>query len=452
MPGGALLVATGSDAEQRATVPWRAVVAADETNRSWSAFFDQLEGEPEWIVADRASAIWKAAAARWPNAVRFACAWHLAKNLTEAAYRDGVFHAGTHFAPAIRSAFHSQADWIALADLAEQHRALNVLSWMVDNEALIERQIVLREQFPDRPRSNGAAERAVAQIDQRLGRRRRNFRNAARLNTVVGLMTVDLRGAADPLTFTRLVREAIAGSHAPRLHDGDGMDRGAMVNDPDAPAAGSIATLLLTGKLSRQTANRRYWVDAKTSSVQRHADTLNAERVRQGLPLIEVRISKGGVAAVPVRGKLLTEFPEFAAEWAADLNGRGPADIKAGSAASKVWWRCRAGHTWQTTVADRLVRLLRCERCATKRADATTSLAAVHPGLLASWNGVGNLPLKPESIKSTYQRTVSWLCLAGLNHPPYRASIAKRRKDAIPCPLCRRMRSARPGRTRAAGG
>jgi hypothetical protein len=445
MPGGSLLAATGIDLEQRQTTPWRVGIGADETHRSWLDFFDQLEGEPEWIVADRASAIWKAVEARWPDAQRFFCAWHLAKNLTDAAYRDGVFHEGTDFEPVIRAAFHSTAEWEALADLAEQHRAENVLVWMLENEQLIVKQIELRARFPDRPRSNGAAERLVAQVDERLGKRRRNFRNAGRLNTVVGLMAVEMRGDADPLTLARVVRDAIESGNAPRLLGDPGMDRGALVNDPTATSVGSIASLLLSGGQQRKAANRAYWVGAKTTSVQRRADFLNAERARCGLPLIEVKLSKGGVAAVSVRGKMLTDFFEFADEWATDLNGRGPDGVKAGHYAEKVWWRCEAGHQWQAKVSDRITRLLRCRRCSTTRADETNSLATIHPGLLAAWHDERNHPLDPHAIKSTYSRRVFWKCLAGLDHPPFGSSVAKRLKDEPPCPLCRKMRPPRSG-------
>lgn len=443
MPGGSLLVAAGTDLEQRQTTPWRAGIGADETHRSWLDFFGQLEGDPEWIVADRASAIWKAVEVRWPHAQVFACAWHLAKNLTDAAYRDGVFHEGTDFAPVIRAAFHSAAEWEALADLAEKHRAENVLLWMIENEKLIGEQIELRARFPDRPRSNGAAERLVAQVDDRLGKRRRNFRNARRLNTVVGLMAVEMRGDADPLTLARVVRDTIESGSAPRLLGDPGMDRGAVVNDPTATSAGSIASLLLSGGQQRKAANRAYWVSAKTTSVQRRADFLNVERARRGLPLIEVKLSKGSVAAVSVRGKLLTDFFEFADEWATDLNGRGPEGIKAGHYAEKAWWRCEAGHQWQAKVSDRITRLLRCLRCSTKRADETNSLATVHPELMASWDDERNQPLEPHAMKATYPRRVVWKCVAGFGHPAYSASIAKRRKDGQACPLCRKMRPAR---------
>jgi hypothetical protein len=42
----------------------------------------------------------------------------------------------------------------------------------------------------------------------------------------------------------------------------------------------------------------------------------------------------------------------------------------------------------------------------TKRADETTSLAAVHPHLLAAWDDHANLPLSPHTIRATYGTAV----------------------------------------------
>jgi hypothetical protein len=139
---------------------------------------------------------------------------------------------------------------------------------------------------------------------------------------------------------------------------------------------------------------------------------------------------------------MLTDFPEFAVEWDTDKNGRGPEDIPAGHTATVSHWKCARGHRWEAKVGDRIIRLLRCRRCVTKRADETTSLVAVHPQLLAAWDDHSNLPLTPHTIRATYGTAVIWRCMAGLGHPTYKASIKKRFKDAVPCPLCRKMRPA----------
>lgn len=442
MPRGGLLAAAGTDLEQRKAMPWRLGLLPDETHESWLAFLERLDGEPEWIVADRAEAIWKAVEIRWPKAQRFYCAWHLNQNLIKAAYRDGVYFEGSAIEAATADALRTVEAWETLADVAERERAENVLVWMVDNEVIVRRQIELRAQFPDRPRSNGAAERLVAQADERLGKRRRNFRNARRLATVLDLMTLEMRGQADPLTYARLVREAIDAHTPPVLRGDPHMDRGALVNSDAPTGVASIASMLIGHGLLKQQGQRDYWVAAKAQSVQRRADELNAERARRGLPLIEVKTSPSGIPSAVVRGKPLTWFFEFADEWATDKNGRGPAGLAAGSGAKVWWWRCAAGHEWKARISERVIRLVRCQRCVTKRTDEESSLAGVYPELLASWDDERNRPLTPQTIKATYPRRVSWRCLAGLDHPEFSASIAKRRKDEPPCPLCRRMRPA----------
>lgn len=147
--------------------------------------------------------------------------------------------------------------------------------------------------------------------------------------------------------------------------------------------------------------------------------------------------AKAGVHPSRRRARCSQSHHEFAGESDAAKNGRGPEGVGAGFYATKSWWLCERGHSWEATVSDRLIRLLRCQRCVTSRADESTSLATVHPQALADWDDQGNQPLTPQSIRSTYPKVVSWRCLAGLSHPVYAASIGKHLRDKVPCPLCR---------------
>lgn len=443
MPGGALLAAAGKDQDEEVTRLWRVGLGGDETQHSWLSFFDQLGGEPEWVVADRAKAIAAAVAARWPNATVFACAWHLRENLTSAAYRDGVYHELSPFVAAIDGAAHSVGEWERLGDMAEARGAANIKVWMSDNDALIRHQIDLRTQFPKRPRSNSPAETAIKTIDGYIGKRRRNFRNAQRLATVLGLMTAHVRQVGDAASYAREIHDFIAKEGRPDL--GAGMDHGAFVNESPTSKP-SLALMLMKAGGVAIDAKRASDVSAKARSVQKTADGFNLERTRLGLPLIEVRITKGGTASVSVKGKPLTFYFEFADEWDTAKNGRGPDGIPAGHAATVSSWICASGHTWDARVSDRIIRLLRCQRCVTNRGDESKSLAAIHPHLLAAWDDEANRPLDPRTIRATYSKVVQWQCLEGLGHPRYGASISKRRKDDVPCPLCRKMRPAREDR------
>ena len=245
LPGGALLAAAGRDEDEGIARAWRVSFAGDETHHSWLRFFEELPGDPEWVVADRAKGISKAVEIRWPDATIFDCSWHLSKNLVEAAYRDGIYFPGSPFESLIRAAFHSVAEWESLFGLSEAKGAANVMTWITDNDGLIRRQIDLRAAFLRRPRSNGAAERAIKTVDGFIGKRRRNFRNAGRLTTVLGLMTANVREVGDPLTYARLVREFILADGSPDLNGG--MDRGAWVNAESKTLASLAEVLLLAG-------------------------------------------------------------------------------------------------------------------------------------------------------------------------------------------------------------
>lgn len=50
-------------------------------------------------------------------------------------------------------------------------------------------------------------EEHVAAVRDRLGERRRNFRNLPRLNSLLKLMLLDLRGQADERQWARVLRE-----------------------------------------------------------------------------------------------------------------------------------------------------------------------------------------------------------------------------------------------------
>lgn len=441
LPGGALLAAAGRDDEAGIARSWRISFGATETKESWLRFFDELEGEPEWVVIDRAPALEAAVSTRWPKATIFYCAFHLAKNLIEAAYHDGVYFEESPFVEAIRAAFHSTDEWKALRDLAVGQP--NIERWMTENESLIRHQIDLRTAFPKYPRSNGAAETTLRTVDGYIGKRRRNFRNARRLNAMLGLMTANARGVSDAITYANIVRELSASP--PSLSAG--MDHGALVNDPSVKTHGSIADLLLAAAGIKVDTKRAYDVSAKARSVQTIADGFNAERAKIGISPIEVHISAGGTASVSVKNKMLTDFPEFAAEWDTAKNGRGPEDVPAGHWVES-WWICDAGHSWQSQAGKRIGRLLRCQHCVTNRADASNSLAAIHPLLLAFWDDAANLPLTPQTIRATYSKAVMWRCLEGLGHPIYKASIRRQSTALITCPLCSKMRPASTRTTR----
>lgn len=158
---------------------------------------------------------------------------------------------------------------------------------------------------------------------------------------------------------------------------------------------------------------------AKAGSVLSILAAGNAARAASGLPPLEATIRLGRrTASVKVAGLMLSDFPDIYAEWADDRNAIDKRTVRAGTDAG-AHWRCAQGHVWQAPVGQRTIRQTRCGDCVTARANATTSLAARWPELLAEWDRQANLPLTPERTKITYDRAVWWRCLENPNHPPY---------------------------------
>lgn len=89
-----------------------------------------------------------------------------------------------------------------------------------------------------------------------------------------------------------------------------------------------------------------------------------------------------------------------------------------------------------------------CRRCNREWADEATSIAAVHPELVAEWDAAGNGKRSPERIKATAGSIVVWKCRAEPDaHPPYAMSPSARAnqlaRERPGCPEGRRSLTER---------
>ncbi len=209
----------------------------------------------------------------------------------------------------------------------------------------------------------------------------------------------------------------------------------------------SIGQLIVDAHDRAAKGKATYDAAAKARSVIANVAALNASLAEIGLPPMEATVSPGrATASVKVAGRMLTDFPLVLRDWDTAANSRLASSVKAGSG-YKAKWKChRCGHTWEAEVAQRTVRQTRCQRCSTERADGLNALAAVRPDLVREWDKATNAPLRPEKIKATYDKTVSWICPDDPEHPPYRMSPFTRGKMAVGCALCRRKALAQERR------
>ena len=139
-----------------------------------------------------------------------------------------------------------------------------------------------------------------------------------------------------------------------------------------------------------------------------------------------------GRHAVNGKNDLQTVNPVLATEWNYERNcGLMPMDVLPNSN-KKVWWKCRKGHEWQSTVANRN-NGNGCPYCLGRYAvKGENDLQTVNPALAKEWNYEKNDDLKPEEFTANSNKDVWWKCSKG---HVWHASIANRSKGNG-CPVC----------------
>lgn len=136
------------------------------------------------------------------------------------------------------------------------------------------------------------------------------------------------------------------------------------------------------------------------------------------------------------QGSLAQTHPDLAAEWNYELNGDlRPDDVTKGSS-RKVWWTCPEGHTYQSTIANR-VSGRKCPVCAGKKIiDGVNDLATLNPSLAQEWDYERNQNLTPNQISPNSHKKVWWICKNGHE---WEAQV-KSRNSGCGCPVCAKTR------------
>ena len=132
---------------------------------------------------------------------------------------------------------------------------------------------------------------------------------------------------------------------------------------------------------------------------------------------------------------LAVQVPSLEAEWDAEKNAPLKfADLTIGSH-KKVWWRCPAGHSYDSVVKSRVLGT-GCPVCAGRVVlPDENSLAARYPALVAEWDTEKNAPLLPTLVAPGTVRKAWWRCPKGHS---YRAAISSRAGGGTGCPFWRK--------------
>ena len=136
---------------------------------------------------------------------------------------------------------------------------------------------------------------------------------------------------------------------------------------------------------------------------------------------------------IPSETDLATLAPDLVEEWHPTKNGDLIADAVTPHSLQRVWWRCKKGHEWQTSISNRM-QGKGCPYCCGKYViPGKTDLATLHPALAAEWNSEKNGTLAPDQVTSRSHRKVWWTCSRG--HTWY-ADIYHRVAYHAGCPYC----------------
>ena len=140
------------------------------------------------------------------------------------------------------------------------------------------------------------------------------------------------------------------------------------------------------------------------------------------------------VGQLPIVGEtdLATLNPELAAEWDYERNEGITPDMVLAYSNKKYYWRCKKGHSWETTPYHRAYGT-GCPYCIGKLPIVgETDLATVNPELAAEWDYNRNEGVTPEMVTAYSGKKVFWKCKEGHS---WKASINHRAKGSG-CPYC----------------
>lgn len=127
---------------------------------------------------------------------------------------------------------------------------------------------------------------------------------------------------------------------------------------------------------------------------------------------------------------LKSQYPDIAEEWDYSKNAITPDEISTGSG-QKVWWKCKKGHEWKTSVNVR-TRGNNCPYCCgVKVWTGYNDLATLRPDLVEEWDYDKN-DISPKTIGIGSCKKVWWKCKNGHSY----SCVISSRSQGTGCAYC----------------
>ncbi|MGI1813943.1 zinc-ribbon domain-containing protein [Priestia sp. TGN 0903] len=124
-------------------------------------------------------------------------------------------------------------------------------------------------------------------------------------------------------------------------------------------------------------------------------------------------------------------YPNLVKEWHPSKNGElKPSDFSFGSK-KKVWWVCKKGHEWETSIGERS-RGTRCPYCTGHKVSKENSLMKKNPEISDQWHPSKNNSLTPEQVSVKSSKKVWWICKEGHEW----CTAVSERTRGYGCPFC----------------
>lgn len=122
-------------------------------------------------------------------------------------------------------------------------------------------------------------------------------------------------------------------------------------------------------------------------------------------------------------------------EWHADKNGNMTIERALSAQSTRVWWKCKRGHEWDETVANRLDGR-GCPYCSVyadfRTIQGVNDLETLKPDIAKQWHPTKNGYIKPKDVTFQCNRKFWWKCDRGHE---WKTSV-NARSIGNNCPYC----------------
>ena len=110
---------------------------------------------------------------------------------------------------------------------------------------------------------------------------------------------------------------------------------------------------------------------------------------------------------------LLEAYPKIAKEWEYHLNHPYVPEEFPPRSGKVVHWRCKLGHVWKASIAQRTAKLSDCPYCSGRRCLPESSLSALKPEITELWDLEKNADLTPFEVSPASGKLAHWKCHKG---------------------------------------